>query len=238
MDKSRLAENVGVRYRKIPYTVLYADGRFRQETIDQFEQQIGSFHEFLRDTDASNDTDEYRVGFRVSPWQTVSLDTHYKHRQSRSDYNHVRDESIEFANREGFGYPAFIRARDLTTDEVEARLTWRARSWLKISFNYRLTATDYKTTTDPILIPNIAPITPGGEVFAGNYDSHSYSLGTTFTALRHLTLATAFNYSDSRITSAQNGATFVVPYRGDVYSVLASASYAVNDATTIHCSYT
>lgn len=230
MNKSRLSQIAGLRYTAIPFTVLYAEGRFQQEDIDQFEQQVGSFNEFVRDTDASNDIRDFRAGFRLSPWQPVSLDGSYRNRKSRSDYNHLTD--LAAAGATGDGYPAFIRGRDLTTDEVQARLTWRARPWLKIALNYRVTATDYRTTTD-----DLAAVTPGGTVFAGNYDAHSVSLDTVFTGLRRLTLATTFSYANSRMTTAQNGAAYVVPYRGDLYTVLASANYALSDSTTLTTTY-
>lgn len=228
MDKSRTSENVALRYTSIPRTVLYAEGRLAQEKIDQFEDQIGSDHEFLRDTDAANDLQDFRGGFRVSPWQAVSLDASYRHRDSQSDYHHLRDTA--FSGTPGYGYPAFIRARDLTEQDVEGRLTWRPQSWLKLAFNYRRTTTDYETTTDGI--PGFT-ITPGGTILAGKYKSQSFSLNTTFTAFRRLTLAATGSYGDSSITTAANDASYIAPWEGNLYSALGSATYVLSNDTDL-----
>ena len=41
-DFAILQEDFGLRYTKIPFTVLFADTRFRQEWIDHFEQDRGT----------------------------------------------------------------------------------------------------------------------------------------------------------------------------------------------------
>ena len=78
---------------------------------------------------------------------------------------------------------------------------------------------------------------PGGEIFAGNYDAHVYSVNATLTPWRRLYLSTTLSYSDTRTSTAQNGVAAVVPYRGDVYSVITSATYVLNQSTDLHASY-
>ncbi len=236
-DKQSVTENIGLRYTKIPFTVLYAETRLQREKIGQFEQQAGGAHEFLRDTDAIADLEDYRTGFTLSPWPRVSLNTHYKRRLKDSDYNHMQDVALE-----GDGYPAFIRERKISSDEAEAKLTWRAASAIKLAFFYRLVATDYRTVTDPVFfpaVPGVPPLpvfsaSPGGGIFAGNYDAHVYSVNAVLTPARRLYCSTTFSYGNSRTVTAQNGTSSVVPYAGDTYSVLTSVSYALNPATSLH----
>ena len=233
LDKQMTSENFSLRFTRIPWTVLFAEGRFAQESIGQFEQdspQPGVTPDnsttFLRNTDYTNDRREIRGGFSTSPWKWASLSAHYKRRDSDSDYDNHKI-ALDPA-----GYSAFIRARKLDTDEVEAKLALRPFSWMRTTLTYQLVATDYSTTTDPV---------PGASapsaLLAGNYDAHVYGISTTVTPLRRLSLAGAFTYSDSRILTLQTTEQSVVPYKGDVYAVTATANYAWNDATDVRAAY-
>jgi hypothetical protein len=233
LDKQVTSENFSIRFTRIPWTVLFADGRFDQESIGQFEQDTPQpgvppdiATTFLRNTDYTNDRREIRGGFSTSPWKWASLSAHYKRRDSDSDYDNHKI-ALDPA-----GYSAFIRARKLDTDEVEAKLALRPFSWMRTTLTYQLVATDYSTTTDPV---------PGASapsaLHAGNYDAHVYGISTTVTPWRRFSMAGAFTYSDSRILTLQTTDPSVVPYKGDVYAVTASATYALNDATDVRAAY-
>ena len=239
LDKFSVDENFALRFTKIPFTVLFADARFQQESYGQYEEEFQGAHDFLRDTDATSDLKEYRVGFNTSPWQRVSLNAHYKHRDHRTDYDHLTDIARSYdeaGNAEIFaneGYPAFIRSREIESDEVEVKLVLKPATWLKTTFSYQIVATDYHTSTDPVS-PDISP---GGSIFAGNYDAHVYSVNATLNPWRRLYLSTTFSYRDTRMATAQNGATAVVPYAGDVYSVVTAATYVLNESIDLHANY-
>src|SRR5258708_40152892 len=111
------------------------------------------------------------------------------------------------------GYSAFSRWRDLRTDEVEARLVAHVASWLKATLSYKVVASDFHTATDPV--SGVDPVTltiipgftsPGGTVFAGDTDSHTYSLNVALTPCRRLFLSSTFSFPYSRtVTAANNG---------------------------------
>ena len=239
LDKNSVAEHFGLRYTRIPHTVLFAETRFQQERIGQFEHEAGTpadYRDFLRHTDATSDLRDYRAGVTVSPWPRVSFNTQVRHRDKQSDYRHDLDQSP--APFSGGGYSAFIRSRELTTDEVEARLSWRTAAWLKTSFTYKLAAVDYTTVTDSYTDPFLLTlISPGGAILAGNYDAHVYSVNTVVTPRRGLYLSTTLSYSASSTRTAQNGNPSIVPYRGDTYSVLTSGTLALNSTTDLSASY-
>jgi hypothetical protein len=233
LDKQATSENFSLRFTRIPWTVLFAEGRFAQESIGQFEQDTpqpgvtpDNSTTFLRNTDYTNDRREIRAGFSTSPWKWASLSAHYKRRDSESDYDNHKI-ALDPA-----GYSAFIRARKLDTDEVEAKLALRPCSWMRTTLTYQLVATDYSTTIDPVPGAS-APST----LLAGNYDAHVYGISTTVTPFRRWSLSGAFTYSDSRILTLQAAEPAVVPYKGDVYAVTASATYALSDATDIRAAY-
>jgi len=233
LDKQETSENFNVRLTAIPWTVLFAEGRFDQESIGQFEQDTpqpgvtpDTSSTFLRNTDYTNDRREIRGGFSTSPWKWAALSAHYKRRESDSDYDNHK-VALDPA-----GYSAFIRARKLDTDEVEAKLALRPFSWMRTTLTYQIVATDYSTTTDPV---------PGASapsaLLAGNYDAHVYGISTTVTPYRRWSLAGAFTYSDSRILTVQTSDPAVAPYKGDVYAVTASATFALSDVTDLRAAY-
>jgi hypothetical protein len=245
IDRWNIQENVGLRYTKIPYTVLFAEGNLSQETLGQFENEVGGEHEFLRDTDASTHFGEGRVGFTFSPWSRVSLTAQYKYRDRDIDYDHLRDEAFGAKNE---GYSAFITHRDTRTDEVSAKLTVRPTSWLKAALTYQLVATDFHTATDPNIVPEIVIpgvivipeqiLSPGGLVFAGNYDASIYSANVSLNPLRRVYLSETFSYRHTRTSTANNISPVVVPYEGDVYSSMLAATFVMNNKTDITGGYT
>jgi len=137
----------------------------------------------------------------------------------------------------GAGYPAFITEGQTVSDELGAKLAVRPASWLKTSLSYRVTSTDYETVTDSTPASIGPDSTPGGRVLAGHYDAHVYSLNATLTPWRRLYLFSTFSFQDSRTMTAVHGSPSVAPFRGHIYSALASANYLLNDRTELNLSY-
>jgi hypothetical protein len=233
LDKQEWSESALLRMTKLPFTVVFGEARLSQQQIGQFEQDAPingaapfAETEFLRDTDATNDRREWRAGFETSPWRWLAFNAHYRKRTSTSDYDHFK------ISDDPTGYSAFIRWREIDTDEAQARLVLRPCTWLKASLTYQLVATDYSTRTDPV---------PGGTVpeglLAGNYDANVYGLSVTLMPFPKLYLSGAFTYSLTRTITAQNHDPSIAPYKGDEYSLLAHGSYAVNPSTDLQVAY-
>ena len=237
-DRYTSEEKFRLRNTQLPFTVLYAELSFRQEQIDQFETQEDSAFpprsDFTRDTAASRDWKQYRAGFNVSPWTRVALNAYAQRRDHDDTFNHRVDEEPR-GNSPGQGYPAFITARQNTVDEVGAKLVVRPSSWLKTTLTYKVLSGDYRTVTDPATA--FIDSSPGGRILASEYDAHVYSLNATLTPWRRLHLFSTFSFQDSRTLTADNGSQSIAPYRGQIFSVLASASYVLNGQTDLHLSY-
>ncbi|MBE0543191.1 MAG: hypothetical protein IH623_17745 [Verrucomicrobia bacterium] len=229
LDRTRTSENAALRFTGIPRTVLFAEARLEQEIVGQFETTVGDTPQaFLRDTDATNDHRDWRAGFHISPWRWVSLNAHYRDRLSDSDYDHRRD--IEMVDG---GYSAFIRRRKIEGQETQVKLVLRPCDWLKSTLTYQLMATDFSTATGALP----GDLTPGGRIFAGNYDANLYGLNLTLTPWQRFYLSGTFNYSETRTRTADNRNPSVVPYRGATVTTIASASYVINPATRLHAAY-
>src|SRR5262249_8892506 len=57
------------------------------------------------------------------------------------------------------------------------------------------------------------------------------------TPWRRVYLSGTFSYQDTRLEAFANGNPSIVPYRGDLYSVITSATYALNEKTDLQASY-
>ena len=234
LDRSTFSQNAGVRYTKIPFTTLFAEGRFQQETIGQTAQETDGFTPFLLETDATSKLEDLRAGFHTSPWRRVSLSGQYRYYDDRSDYNNLSKQSF---GHPYVGYPGFILWRDLLTREAEMKLGLQLAPWLKTTLSYQWLDSDYRTATDPVNAGSlVGGISPGVSLLAGTYTSQTVTLNTTLTPWRRLFLSTTFSYQNARTVTEANS-TAVAPYQGDIYSVMASGSFVLNQKTDLTASY-
>ena len=74
-------------------------------------------------------------------------------------------------------------------------------------------------------------------MLAGNYQAQTAAFNTTLTPWRRLFLSTTFSYQNARTVTAANDSPSVAPYEGDIYSVMASGSYVLNQKTDLTASY-
>jgi mono/diheme cytochrome c family protein len=230
LHKHLLQESARLQYTGLPFTSLFAEGRLEQEDFSTIESQIGG-ESFQRDTEADGDLADWRAGFYTSPHRLISLGAHYRNRDKETRYDHITNSTP--------GYPAFIRDRKINTDEIEAQLTFRPFSWLKTTLTYQSLDTDFDSATDTITNQTITAtnVTRGG-LRAGTFNANVYGLNLSLSPFSRWHFSGTFNYYDSRSTSADNGVDSVRPYRGDIYSVLASATYMLSTNTDLTASYT
>jgi hypothetical protein len=77
----------------------------------------------------------------------------------------------------------------------------------------------------------------GGRIRGGNYDANIYSVNATLSPWQRLRLAMTFSYTESKLISGDNNGVQVVPYEGDIYSVLSSATFLLTQKTEVQGSY-
>ena len=237
LDKFKSGQNADARFTKIPCTVLFAGAQLAQERIDEFQQQEPA-GVLTRQTDAANDRYDLRAGFNTSPWRWSALSAQYQRRSSDTGYHQLQDVWGNPFNPPTNGYPAFILGRKILTDEFETKLELRPARWLKATLTCQLTASDYSTTTDPAVDPkSILEISPGGQILAGKYDAQTFGAGVLLTPFRQLYFSGTFTYSRSHLAIASNGDPSVVPYDGNVYTVIATVNYALNPKTALLATY-
>ena len=135
------------------------------------------------------------------------------------------------------GYPAFIRHRTIDGDEFQTKLVLRPTAWFSTALTYRYLTTRYSTATDSATDIASVLVAPGGELLAGTYRAREYGLNATLTPYQRLYFSGSFTYSDARTETEQNGVPAVVPYKGDIYTAVVSASYVLNKKTDLHAAY-
>jgi Planctomycete cytochrome C len=237
LDHRIFTQEAGVRFTALPFTTLFAEARFSQEDVGQYQEEDNGLTPFLARTDAQSRLDDFRVGFDTSPWRPLSWSGHFRRNDNRTDYNTLLKEAL---GQPLTGYPAFIRYRDLRSDEAEAKLAWQVNLWLKATLTYQWLANEYRTGTEPVPDPVTGlpgGIAPGGRLLAGTYNSHLASLNATLTPWRRLFLSTTLTYQNARTVTAANDLNAVAPYAGNIYSLIVSANYALNDRTTLMAAY-
>jgi hypothetical protein len=225
-DRTVTSENLNVRYTRLPRTVLFVEGRLQQESVGQSAGADNDTADaFQERTDAMNYLYDARAGFTCSPRPWIEWGGHYRYRDSNTGYNHPVDTTP--------GYPAFISHRDITTDEIEGRLVLRPAFWLTTRLTWQWFETDFSSTTDPVP----GPISPGGPILDGSTIANNAGLNLIFTPSQRFYFSGSLTYGHSRTTTAGDQNPAVVPYRGDLYTLGASAGYALDAKTRLDATY-
>lgn len=236
-DRTATDQNFGLRYSGLPSTVLYVESRFQQESYSQFEEGLyDNAPGFLRDTDTSGDLWELTPGFILSPWRQVSLHARYRHRHRSQDYEHPRDLDVLGS---GNGYPAFFQQRRTATDELDLRLVLHPLRWLKSTLKYSLADTDFDSLSlpwsDPGTVPPLAYPASNGRV--GQHAAHAVTAGFILTPWTRLNFAPSLTWSTSRTRSTADNGAELVPYDGDTWILLTTASFVVDQRTDLLATY-
>jgi hypothetical protein len=236
-DLFKASQNASLRYTKIPFTVLFADGRFDQESVNQFQQEDPDSPANITETrtEATNYRYDIQTGFSTSPWRWCALNAQYQYQSSDTDYNYPVDV-VAGNSSVSNGYPGFILNSKSHTDEFETKLDLRPANWLKTTLTYQITGTAYGSVTDPAL-RNKLPVSPGGPISDGHYNAQTYGVRATLTPIQRLYFSGAFTYSRSRATTASNGDPSIVPYEGNIYTFTTTATYALNARTSLQTGY-
>lgn len=226
-DETSLQENLELSYSKIPFTALFAEGHFEQQNIGQSDQfsaseDILNKAVFLQNTAFSSQSSDLRFGFNSSPWRNVDFNAQYRCSEDDSQY-----DSDPLVQPIQTAYPTFIRSRELITDEVEAKLVLHPSVRFKTSLSYQYHTTEYDLDTSPYVAFGTV-ISPGGQLIAGEDRSHIFSINATLTPVPRLYLSTTFSYQTSTTTAATDGSSAVVPYHGNIYTVLADGTFILN----------
>ncbi len=236
-NESDIRETAALHYSKIPFTGLYAEGQLEQDDIGQFDQfsskqDILNKAVFDQHTIFASRMDDARVGFDTSPWRFASLTAEYHYTDDDSRY-----DSRKLVQPVATAYPTFITHRDLKSDEIDVRMVLHPSSIFKATLSYQYHDDEYDMTTRRFLAPGPSLISPGGELEAGTERGQIFSINGTLTPFARLFLNASLSYEDSTLTTFANGSPTVVPYHGNVYTILANATWVLSKNTDVFLGY-
>ena len=235
-DQSTVEETAALRFTKIPFTDVFAEGRLEQEDIGQFDQfaspeDVLNKAVFTQHTQFASRASDLRLGFNTSPWRFVSLNAHYRYDDDDSRY-----DSSPLEQPSPTAYPTFLTQRDLNTQEFEARLVLHPSALFKTTLSYQYQDTEYDVATRPYALFGTV-LSPGGELAAGRERGQTVSLSGSLTPMRRLYLDGTISYQDSTLTTAADGSPAVVPYQGHTVTVLASGTYVLSQRTDLFAAW-
>lgn len=234
-DKQMIESTLGLRYTGIPFTALYAEGRWRQEKNTLFERQLeedslAAGDAFVRKTDGDTSRQDYTIGFNTSPFRRVTWAGRYTLRLRENQHHHQEDQR---ARTTGLGtYPAFITEQHINTNELSTQLTVRPFARLSVMGKYQFTDTEIYTKTQRNDVLRI-----GDELRSGDYTSHRYSLSSTWTATEKLYLTGMVSYQNTQTQTGLSGVNSVIKYEGNVLSLVGTLGYAFDDKTDFKAQY-
>jgi hypothetical protein len=235
LGEFKASQDANFRFTQIPFTVVSGDALFSEDnySIDQDEGD----NDLQRETAANNFRYDLRTGFTTSPWSWCDFTTQYERQSSDTEYNQLQDLFFGVLGPTN-GYPAFILDRTITSDQFEMKLVLRPTLWLKTTLTYQVSGTDYSSKTDPAFDSTLAEIvSQGGSIEDGRYDLQTYGIAATVTPFRQLYFSGAFTYSQSHVTTADNGDASIAPYEGNIFTATATTTYALNLKTSLQLSY-
>ena len=235
LEEVKAMQNAGVRYTRIPFTSLFAESRINEDAYGIYQAQntgvAGS--DIERNTDANNLCYDLKAGFDTSPWNWADLVTQGSEHFSDTAYNQLNGVFDGMGSPTN-GYPSFILNRLISSAQFETKLVLHPASWLKTTLTYQLTDTQYQTRTDPAYDSTVQTlVSQGGTIADGNCELQTFGVSATITPMRKLFLSGSMTYSRSRTSTADNNDPSIVPYQGEIYTLIASANYSVNPKTRL-----
>jgi len=225
-DESSSMQNLALRYTRIPFTVLFVEGRLEQQSIGQSDVDLQPSGNYIEKVDFSSQSTDFRAGFSTSPWRWMSLTAHYRRYDNDSSY------PPNAPAQPAGGYPDFFSARQLLTDEVETKLVLRPCNWLKTTLSYQYLTTEFRDTANAG--SNVVSgfiFSPAGNLVTGRSDSQRYTFGAVITPHPRVYLTGSLTYEPSSTRTFNSDFPAVGPYRGDTYSADASSTFVLSQTT-------
>jgi hypothetical protein len=230
-EEFKLSERLELRYTGLPKWVFYARGDWQQGQGELSEQRFNldtATVQLNRFTDFDRDSQKYTVGANWYPARWVSLAGQYYHKIRENRWDHPTDDT---GNTTGNRYPAFLRAQNLTTDDLNFRVTLRPLNGVTLVSRYDFQLSTIDTKGDQL-----------SSIESGRMTSHIFSQSATWVPLPRLYLQASANYAMDRTETPANdltgaGAGRVSESRNDYLYTSASIGYALNPKTDLELTY-
>jgi hypothetical protein len=226
-----VSERLEARYTGWNRWVVYARGEWLQGDGALWERQVALTSgnvDLFRDSDFSRLNQKYTAGANWYPGGKFNAGFQYYHKQRNSDYEHSADST---SNLGGNRFPAYLRDQDFATDDVNLRLTWRARNNLTLVSRYDYQQSQVDSRVDQLRSLETADLT-----------THVLSQSLSWNPWSRLYLLGSVSYVVDTTRSPANGdtapANLLLESENDYWTASASVGYALSQKTDIEAQYT
>ncbi len=234
-DSFKSSENGNLRFTQIPFSVIFADAQFEQESLDMSQQETPVVYDYK--TTMKDNRYDLKGGFNTSPWRWVAWNVQYGVKSSTTSYDNFQDIYNGIPGPTN-GYPGFILDRKIRGNDFETKFDVHPARWLKTTLTYQLSDTTYSSSTDPAFDFGLGQsVSPGGFVPDGEYKDQTLGLNAVLTPVQQFYFSGSFTYTHSHASTASNNDPSIVPYTGDIFTVITTATYAYNPKTDLQASY-
>jgi hypothetical protein len=225
-DKNSVGGTIGARFTAIPFTTVYAEGKWTSDnySLHQNQDQSGTAIVDLDQTD-SVFCQKYTVGFNSAPLRRVTLSSYYRY--SNNNHNYSYGSNIPD------GYPGFLTGQEFANNEVMARIGYRPFTKLSLGLQYRYVNTDINNSQ----MAAASGFVPAGSLLASTYNANIFTVSATYSPFARLYLMGSASLQYTRTTSFDNGTGVVTPYTGNINTYTAGLGYAVDEKTDATVDY-
>jgi hypothetical protein len=229
-----VTERLELRYTGITNWVFYARGEWLEGSGDLREhaQNTGTFSDVVfRDTDDNRFWQTYTAGLNWYPLRRLNFGAQYYHKDRWNEFDHSRDNTPnDLSNLPTTLYPAFLTARNWSTDDGNVRVTWRPLSKLTLVGRYDIQFSTLESK----------PESASGLSKTETAEMTSHIIGGTvsWTPWQRLYLQAGANWVwDQTETPASDLTQAVQTAKNDYWTVNSTAGYALNDKTDLELQY-
>lgn len=224
-----VSENLELRYTGFKDWVLYAIGNWTQgdgDLREDWDNLISGGNLVQRVTDDTRLAQKYTAGANWYPVSGLSVSGQYFHKIRENDYDHPLDSTSNLAGSPN-RYPAFLRAQQFDTDDVNLRVSVRPGSNLSLVARYDFQLTSLESSPDNLATLENSEMT-----------SHVASGGVSWVPFSRVYLLGTLSYVwDRTDTLASSVTATVADSRNDYWTATATVGYALDDKTDLQLQY-
>lgn len=229
-----VSERVELRYTGVTNWVFYTRGEWLEGSGDLSEHwnNLGTLSPVVnRSTDDSRFWQTYTVGANWYPMKRLNFGAQYYHKERSTDYDHTVDSTPNSLSIIPTSvYPAFLNARNWSTDDANLRVTWRPLNTLTLVARYDIQFSTINTTPDSA--------SGLSKVESAYMSSHIVGGTASWTPLARLYLQAGVNWVyDETDTPADEVTQAIQKARNNYWTINSSVGYALTDKTDLQLQY-
>ncbi len=219
-------ESFGVRFTKLPRTVLYLDGEFEQidgRLKEQSVNWLSAANTFMRDTDISYHRNSITTGINWRPYNFLSFSSQYSKMLNKDNYSD-REETKDTATS---SFSAFVDQQRFHRDNLTTKVDIKPYKWIHGALKFQLINSKIYT-----LVENT-------DRTVSKHDTRIGSASITLIPAQNFYLTGMFSRQNAfTSTVARLAASAVVPtYQANLNTAMGSATYIINPKASLDAQY-